>query len=290
VLLLQAALILWLLVERRARRRTQAALQESEARGVEHRLELAHLGRVAVVGELSATLAHEMKQPLTAILANALAGQRLLQADGAATAELRAILEDIAADDRRAGAVINHVRGLVKRDGAKPQLLSTNEVVSEVLALVRADLQHRGVLVSTRLGEPAPLVLGDRVQLQQVLLNLVMNSCEAMSATPPGERRLVVSTATDGNAHIEVRDWGSGIAPDALESLFEPFVTTKRDGLGLGLTICRSILTAHGGQISAANNPERGATFLVSLPLAADARAAFSDGRLSPAIQDRGLE
>ncbi len=290
VLLLQAALILWLLVERRARRRTQAALQESEARAAEQRLELAHLGRVAVVGELSATLAHEMKQPLTAILTNALAGQRLLQGAGAATTELRAILEDIAADDRRAAAVIDHVRNLVKKDGAAQQLLSTNEVVSAVLELVRTDLRHRGVVVSSRLCEPAPLVLANRVQLQQVLLNLVMNACDAMSDTPPGERVLVVATTTGGDARIEVRDAGSGIASDALTRLFEPFVTTKRSGLGLGLAICRTILTAHGGHISAANNPERGATFLVSLPLAADARAAFSDDRLSPAIQDRGLE
>jgi len=290
VILLQSALILWLLVERRRRRRTQAALRESEARAVEQRRELAHLGRVALVGELSAALAHEMIQPLAAILANARAGQRLLQAHGAATAELRAILEDIAADDRRAVTVMDRVRGLIKKDGAKPQLLSTNEVVSEVLALLRTDLQHRGVVVTTRLHEPAPLVLGDRVQLQQVLLNLVMNACDAMSDRPPGERLLVVSTATHGDARVEVRDRGSGIAPNALASVFEPFVTTKRDGLGLGLAICRSILTAHGGHISAANNPERGATFIVSLPLAADQRAAFNDDRLSPAIQDRGLE
>ena len=193
------------------------------------------------------------------------------------------------ADDRRAGEVIDHVRSLVKKDGAELQLLSMNEVVSEVLALVRTDLQHRGVVVSTRLCEPVPLVLGDRVQLQQVLLNLVMNACDAMSDTPPGERLLVVSTATHGDARIEVRDRGSGIAPDALARVFEPFVTTKHDGLGLGLAICRSIVTAHGGHISAANNPERGATFVVSLPLAADQRAAASDDRLSPTIQDRGL-
>jgi len=289
VLLLQSALILWLLVERRVRRRTQAARRESEANAVEQLRELAHLGRVALVGELSAALAHEMKQPLMAILANASAGQRLLQADGAATAELRAILEDIAADDRRAGEVIDHVRNLVKKEGTKAQLLSTNAVVSEVLALVRTDLQHRGVIVSTRLCEPAPLVLGDRVQLQQVVLNLVMNACDAMSGTPPGERLLVISTATHGGARIEVRDRGSGIAPDALAAVFKPFVTTKRDGLGLGLAICRSILTAHGGSVSAVNNPERGATFVVSLPLAADQRAAFSDGHPSPAILDRRL-
>ena len=145
--------------------------------------------------------------------------------------------------------------------------------------MLRTDLQHRGVVVSTRLCEPAPLVLGDRVQLQQVLLNLVMNACDAMSDTPPGERLLVVSTAMDGDARIEVRDRGSGIAPDALARIFEPFVTTKRDGLGLGLAICRSIVQAHGGRISAANNPERGATFVVSLPLAADKSAAINGDR-----------
>jgi len=270
VLLLQSALILWLLVERRRRRRSQAALRESEGRAVEQRLQLAHLGRVAIVGELSATLAHEMKQPLTAVLTNARAAQHLLKSNGAATAELHAILEDIAADNRRAGEVIDHVHRLVKKGVVERHLLSMNEVVSEVLALLRSDVQHRGVVVSTRLCEPAPLVLGDRVQLQQVFLNLVMNACDAMSDTPTGERLLVVATASHGEARIEVRDGGRGIAPDALSRVFEPFVTTKRDGLGLGLAICRSIVTAHGGHISAANNPERGATFVVSLPLAAN--------------------
>ena len=270
MLLLQSALILWLLVERRRRRRTQAALGESEGRAVEQRLQLAHLGRVAIVGELSATLAHEIKQPLTAVLTNARAAQHLLKANGNATAELHEILEDIAADNRRAGEVIDHVHRLVKTGVVELQLLSMNEVVSEVLALLRGDVQHRGVVVSTRLCEPPPLVLGDRVQLQQVVLNLVMNACDAMSDTPRGERLLVVSTASSGEARIEVRDGGSGIAPDVLASVFEPFVTTKRDGLGMGLAICRSILTAHGGHISATNNSERGATFVFSLPLAAD--------------------
>ena len=231
-----------------------------------------------------------MMQPLTAILTNATAAQRLLKADGAATAELREILEDITADNQRATKVIDRVRSLIRKGVVDRQLLSINEVVSEVLALVRTDLQHRGVVVSTRLCEPVPRVLGDRVQLQQVLLNLVMNACDAMSDTPPGERLLVVATATHGHARIEVRDRGSGIAPDALARIFEPFVTTKRDGLGLGLAICRSILAAHGGDISAANNPERGATFVVSLPLATNERAAFGNGRPSPAISDGDLE
>jgi two-component system sensor kinase FixL len=124
------------------------------------------------------------------------------------------------------------------------------------------------VVASTRLSEPAPLVLADRVELQQVVLNLVMNACDAMSDTPAGECLLVVSTTTEGEARIEVSDRGPGIAPDVLATIFEPFVTTKRDGLGLGLSICRSIVTAYGGKISAVNNPERGATFTVSLPLA----------------------
>jgi signal transduction histidine kinase len=284
VLLLQAALILWLLVERRRRRRSEAALRESEARAAQQRSELTHLGRVALVGELSTALAHEMKQPLAAILANASVGKRLLlQADGADLVELRAILDDIAADDRRAGEVIEHVRTLVKKDGGQSQVLSMNAVVGEVLALMRIDLQRRGVVVSTRLCEPAPLVFGDFVQLQQVVLNLVMNACDAMSETPAGERLLVVSTRAQGDARIEVRDAGSGIAPDALANMFEPFVTTKPEGLGLGLAICRSIVTAHDGYISAANNAERGATFVLSLPLAAHGRAGSGDNSLSAA-------
>ncbi|HKH83286.1 MAG TPA: ATP-binding protein [Gemmatimonadales bacterium] len=276
VLLLQSALILWLLVEHRRRRRSEAALRESETRAVEQRLELAHLARVALVGELSTALAHEMKQPLAAIMANVSVGRRLLQATDTATAELREILDDIGADDQRASDVIDHLRDLVKKDGTKAQVLSTNQIVSEVLALMRTDLHRRGVVVSTRLCEPAPMVLGDRVQLHQVILNLVMNACDAMSNTPAGERLLVASTTTHGDARIEIRDVGSGIAPDTLAKVFEPFVTTKPEGLGLGLAICRSIITSHGGHISAANNRERGATFVVALPLSGNTSEVVS--------------
>jgi signal transduction histidine kinase len=270
VLLLQSALILLLLVERRVRRRAQSALRESEARAAEQRRELAHLGRVALVGELSAALAHEIKQPLAAILTNARAARRILEGDDADKTELQAILEDIAADDRRAEAVIEHVRSLVKKDEARPELLSLNEIVSEVLDLMHTDLIHRRVVVSTRLGSPSPWAAADRVQLQQVLLNLIMNACDAMTETPVGERQLVVTTAMGPDARIEIRDRGNGIAPNALASVFEPFVTTKRDGLGLGLAICRSIIVAYGGQIWAENNSDRGATFVVSLPPAAE--------------------
>jgi C4-dicarboxylate-specific signal transduction histidine kinase len=142
--------------------------------------------------------------------------------------------------------------------------------VGEVLELAHSDLVHRGVVVDTRLSATPPLVYADRVQLQQVLLNLIMNACDAMGDTPPGDRVLTIATATaDGVARIEVCDRGSGIAPGALQSVFEPFVTTKRGGLGLGLAICRSIVTAHGGETWARNNRDRGATLVVSLPLAA---------------------
>lgn len=268
VVLLQSALIASLLLERRELRRTQDALRESEARAAEQRSELTHLGRVALVGELSAALAHEMKQPMAAILANAHAAQRMLDVGHVDTAELREILQDIAADDRRAGAVIDHVRSLVRKEEAQPELLSTNEVVNEVLDLMRVDLQRRGAIVSTRLCEPTPWVLADRVQLQQVLLNLIMNACDSMGDRRPGERLLVVSTARDGDARIEVRDQGTGIPPNALTSIFEPFVTTKPEGLGLGLAICRTIVAEHHGSMWAVNNPDRGATMSVSLPLA----------------------
>ena len=141
-------------------------------------------------------------------------------------------------------------------------------MVSEVLELMRIDLQRRGAIVSTRLCEPTPWVLADRVQLQQVLLNLIMNACDSMGDRRPGERLLVVSTARDGDARIEVRDQGTGIPPNALTSIFEPFVTTKPEGLGLGLAICRTIVAEHHGRMWAVNNPDRGATMSVSLPLA----------------------
>ena len=219
------------------------------------------------MGELSTALAHEMKQPLAAIMANVSVGQRLLQTDGAATAELRTILEDIAADDRRARDVIDHVRDLVRKEGAKAQVLSVNAVVSEVLALVRSDLNRRGVVGQY----PA-------VRARPGGVRRPRPSCSRWSE--PGHQRLRCdvhtparpasagrSTTAQGDARIEIRDRGSGIPPDALTKVFEPFVTTKQDGLGLGLAICRSIVTAHGGHISAANNPEHGTTFTVSLPL-----------------------
>jgi len=287
VLLLQSGLLVVLLLERRERRRTRAALREIEARAAEQRSELTHLGRVALVGELSATLAHEMKQPLGAILANARVARHMLERDQINMAELREILEDIAADDRRAGAVIDHVRSLVKKEDPERELLSVNDVVREVMDLMRSELQHRGVIASIRLSEPAPMVLADRVELQQVLVNLVINASDAMGERRRGERLLVISTAGDGDARIEVQDQGTGIPNDTLSSIFDPFVTTKRDGLGLGLAICRTIITEHHGRMWPVNNPDRGATMIVSLPLASAVPAPATEPTTAVPLRTR---
>ena len=253
-----------------ARRRAE---QEIEVQ----RRELAHLGRVALLGELSGALAHELNQPLAAILANARAAQRMMQQDPIDTAELRAIMDDIVADDRRAGAVISRVRGLIRKGDSEPQLVLTNEVVGDVLELAHSDLIQRGVTVTTRLGASLPLVYADRVQLQQVLLNLVVNACEAMADTPVAERSLVIAThRREDGVEITVTDHGTGIAPGALESVFDPFVTSKPHGLGLGLAICRSIVDSVDGRMWATNNDGRGATFHVRLAAAPSAIPALS--------------
>jgi len=267
------------------RRVTGALIDVTERRSAERlaeeqRRELSHLGRVAIVGELSAALAHEINQPLAAILANTRAAQRMLENGGLDAEELRAILDDIESDDRRAGAVIQRVRGLVKKDGGELQLVPVNDVVGEVLELAHSDLIHRGVVVKTRLLPSAPVICADRVQLQQVLLNLIMNACDAMSDTPAGERVLVIATsAQDGVVRIAVHDRGTGIGAGSLESMFEPFVTSKKNGLGLGLPICRSIVRSHRGNMWASNNPDRGATIVVSLPMATEPRTTSGDHR-----------
>lgn len=269
------------------RRVTGALIDVTERRSAERlaeqqRRELSHLGRVAIVGELSAALAHEINQPLAAILANARAAQHMLENGGIDAVELRAILEDIESDDRRAGAVIQRVRGLVKKDNGELQLVPVNDVVGEVLELAHSDLIHRGVVVNARLLPSAPVIFSDRVQLQQVLLNVIMNACDAMSDMAQGERVLVIATSVDdGVVRIAVHDRGMGIAAGSLESVFEPFVTSKKNGLGLGLAICRSIVRSHGGNMWASNNPDRGATIVVSLPTATESGTTSDDHRRS---------
>jgi PAS domain S-box-containing protein len=234
------------------------------------RRELAHLSRVTTLGELSGAFAHELRQPLAAILINAQAARRLLSRDPVDLAELRAALDDIIANDKRAGTVIERLRALLKKGDSRFEMLDLNEVVRDVLALTHGDLLARRVSVTTRLSSALP-VHGDRVQLQQVLLNLVLNACESMNATTVDERLLTVTTGSEnGFASISVADCGVGIPDEQLQAVFEPFVTFRERGLGLGLSISRSIVVAHGGQIAAHNNADRGATFVCLLPLNSD--------------------
>jgi signal transduction histidine kinase len=233
------------------------------------RQDLTHIGRVSAMGELTASLAHELNQPLTAILSNAQAAQRLLAADPVNLEEIREILNDIVADDKRAGEVIHRLRALIKKGDLEYAPLDLNEVVSEVAWLVRSDVVFRNVSMSLELAPDLPRVRGDRVQLQQVVLNLVLNGLEAMREPGAGERTLVIRTARDGAAGVEVavQDSGIGIDEQEVDRMFRPLYTTKPEGLGMGLAIARTIVDAHGGRLGAANNVHGGATFRFTVPV-----------------------
>jgi two-component system sensor kinase FixL len=250
--------------------------KQTELEIAQQRNELAHLSRVTMLGELSGSLAHELNQPLTAILSNAQAALRFLAHDNADLNEVRDILADIVDEDKRAGEVIRRLRLLLKKGEAEHQPFDLNEVVREVLKLVRSDLVNQGVAVHTELAPALPAVNADRVQLQQVLLNLVMNACDAMAGGPAGDHKLIIRTGLAGGEgiRVSVADRGVGLASDKLEKVFEPFFTTKVHGMGLGLSVCRTIITAHGGKLWAANNPERGATFYFTLPVSEEGQGA----------------
>lgn len=244
------------------------ARKKAEVEALQQRTELAHLSRVTMLGELSGSLAHELNQPLTAILSNAQAAQRFLAHDDVDLDEVRDILGDIVKQDKRAGEVIHRLRLLLKKSTVEHQPLDLNDVVSEVLKLVRNDLLNQRVTGQMELAPELPVIVGDRVQLQQVVLNLVMNGCDAIATGPSGDRRLIIRTELNNGEGIcvSVADQGVGLAADNLEKVFEPFFSTKPHGMGLGLSVCRTIIAAHGGKLWAANNAERGATFYFSIP------------------------
>jgi signal transduction histidine kinase len=233
------------------------------------RQELTHIGRVSAMGELTASLAHELKQPLTAILFNAQAAQALLAADAVDLGVVRDILSDIVEDDKRAAAVIERLRILVKKGDLEFVPLDVNEIVGEVAWLVRSDALTRNVSMSLELAPDLPSVLGDRVQLQQVVLNLVLNGLDALRPPWAGPRTLVIRTARDGAVAVTVavQDSGTGIDEKDTERIFEPLYTTKAEGLGMGLAIVRTIVAAHGGRLAAANNEHGGATVHFTLPV-----------------------
>jgi PAS domain S-box-containing protein len=244
---------------------TEQRRMEGEAR--EQRTQLTHLTRVAILGELTGALAHELNQPLTAILSNAQATQRLLDKKPVDMAEVRESLKDIIDQDKRAGEVIRRLRTLLKRGESLHQRLDMNEIVAEAIDLAHGDLMTRSVVPRAHLGERLPPIAGDRVQLEQVMLNLVVNACEEMAGVDPGKRKLEITTAVsrEGNVIVSVADSGPGIPEARLKLLFEPFFTTKEKGLGLGLSISRSIANAHGGRLWAESGP-LGAVFHLELP------------------------
>lgn len=240
--------------------------KRSEREIEHHRQQLAHLERVAILGELSNALAHELNQPLSSILSNAQAAQNFLAQDPVDLDEVRAIVADIANVDRRAAEVIRRLRDMLRRGNAQMQELDLAQVTHDVVALAHSDLVGKHVKVNLHFERALPLVYGDRVQIQQVLLNLLLNAADAMSETPEIVRMIDLEAANEADlVHLKVIDRGRGIPVEQLDDVFEPFYTTKSHGLGLGLAISRSIITAHGGRLWATNNDGVGACFHLAL-------------------------
>jgi len=244
-------------------------LRQAKEEARKRREEIAHLGRVATMGELSASLAHELNQPLTAILSNAQAALRFIAGDSPDLAEIRDILNDIVADDRRAGNVIHRLRSLFRKGEVARVEVDINDLVQEVISLINTEAMIRNVSIETALDRSLPPVLGDRIHLQQVIINFILNASEAMMDIADASWKIILSTSKADQKMVKVgiRDFGSGIMEDHLNQIMEPFYTTKPEGMGMGLSINRSIIEAHAGRFWAENNPDRGATFYFTLPI-----------------------
>jgi C4-dicarboxylate-specific signal transduction histidine kinase len=243
------------------RRQTEEALREAQA-------ELAHVTRVSTLGEMTASIAHEINQPLAAVVNNANACLRWLAGPTPNLEEARQSAALIITDGHRAGEIISRIRALVKKAPPRKDWVNINETILEVIALARSEVHRHRVSLQTQLSSDVPLILGDRIQLQQVILNLIINAIEAMSGVGEGPRELLVSSRKNDSqgALVAVGDSGPGLDPDSLDHLFTAFYTTKPQGMGMGLAISRSIIEAHGGRLWASLNAPRGAVFQFTLP------------------------
>ncbi|MBV8590216.1 MAG: PAS domain S-box protein, partial [Acetobacteraceae bacterium] len=250
------------------RKRAEAQARESERRYREVQTELAHANRIATMGQLSASIAHEANQPIGAALTNAQAALRWLGSEPPNLEEVRLALARIVANSSRAGNVIGRIRALIKKDPPRKDALAINDAILEVIALTQGEAVKNGVSLQTKLADSLPRIQGDRVQLQQVILNLIINAIEAMSGVSAEPRELLISTgkADRRGVVVAVRDSGPGLEASTLDRLFQAFYTTKPGGLGMGLSICRSIIEAHGGQLWAEANQPRGAIFQFTVP------------------------
>jgi two-component system, LuxR family, sensor kinase FixL len=236
---------------------------------------LAHLSRATLVGQLGGSLAHELNQPLTAMVNNAAAGRRFIAKGRADLGKLDGLLEEVVTDGRRAGEILRGIREMIRKGDAERTLLDLNAAVEEILRLVRSDALGRQCALVTEFDPALGPVNGNRVQLQQVFLNLILNALDAMDRMPLETRRVIVRTErqTDGQVRASVRDFGGGLPPEGPEQVFKPFFSMKRDGMGLGLAIARSIIEAHEGRIAAANAEGGGACFSIWLPAPPEAGA-----------------
>jgi signal transduction histidine kinase len=260
-LLAQAVTIVALLLQRRQHRLAEAEI-------LRQRTELAHVGRVSMMGQLASALTHELNQPLAAILRNAEAAEIYLQRNPPEMKEIQAILTDIRRDDKRAGNVIDRMRSLFKRQSLTLETLDLKALTEDTLAMIRPDAAARHIKLRAKVSTALPPAQGDRVQVQQVLLNLILNGMDAMTAMPQERRSLTIrlSATKNGNLRVSVTDGGTGIAPENAAHVFEPFFTTKANGMGMGLAISKTIIEAHGGEVWVRSSAMEGTTFTFLLP------------------------
>jgi signal transduction histidine kinase len=269
ICILQALLISGLLANLVKRHRAERSLRQAEEEAHGHREQINLLSRVSLLGEMTAALAHELNQPLSAIISDAHAGVRFIDKGTENSATLRDIFADVAAAGRRAHEIIRNVRNTIKKGDLTRRPINVNELVTNVAHVVRPDAVACSCEIETSLAQDLPLIEGDPVQIQQVLVNLVSNALDAMRQAPPSQRKVEITTAGNGagQVRLSVRDHGTGIGAEVHGRLFDQFFTTKEHGLGMGLAIVRSIVEAHGGTIDAENVADGGARFYFTLPV-----------------------